>query len=150
MGENSNRLGDVYVTGVREFVKYARRNLGDDLISCPCTHCRNGKNCHWEEVEVHLIKWGMQQDYLLWKYHGEIKIPFIPDQIPVNEPFHKEGDPQRHSTLNDLIHDAYGLHVNQPNQSLEVDNGCKVEDLNQDKDYIKLKDAASRPFTFVS
>ena len=40
MGENNNIMGDVYVAGVKEFLKYARQNLGDDLISCPCTHCR--------------------------------------------------------------------------------------------------------------
>ena len=33
LGENNNRMGDVYVTGVREFVKYARRNLGDVYIT---------------------------------------------------------------------------------------------------------------------
>ena len=62
----------------------------------------------------------------------------------MNEPFHEEGDPLWHNSLNDLIHNAYGLHVNQPNQSSEADSGGRVKDLSQDKDYIKLKAAASR------
>ena len=43
MGEVNNKIG-VYVRGVKEFVKYAKRNLKSDLIPCPCIRCRNVKN----------------------------------------------------------------------------------------------------------
>ena len=70
MGE-VNRVGDVYVKGVKDFVKYAKRNLKGEDISCPCVRCRNCKCLKWTDVELHLIKWGMQEDYVSWKFHGE-------------------------------------------------------------------------------
>ena len=77
MGE-VNRVGDVHVKGVRDFVKYAKRNLEREEISCPCVRCRNGKCLRWTEVELHLVKWGMQQDYTFWKFHGEREVPYNP------------------------------------------------------------------------
>jgi len=80
MGEVNNKIA-VYVRGVKEFVKYAKRNLKSDLIPCPCIRCRNGKNVNGGEVELHLVKWGMQQDYVFWGFHGERECPFVLEQL---------------------------------------------------------------------
>lgn len=35
MGESS-RVGDVYLKGVNEFIRFAKKNLSSDEFSCPC------------------------------------------------------------------------------------------------------------------
>ena len=84
MGE-VNKVGGVHIKGVKDFVKYAKRNLKREEISCPCARCRNGKCLKGTEVELHLLKWGMQQDYMFWKFHGEKEFPYIPEQLPTKE-----------------------------------------------------------------
>jgi len=76
MGE-SNTLTDVYVKGVSEFMKYAKKNVQSERIACPCTQCRNGKRLELDDVELHLLRWGMWVNYKVWNFHGEREVPFV-------------------------------------------------------------------------
>ncbi|KAM7503774.1 hypothetical protein LguiB_002678 [Lonicera macranthoides] len=130
MGER-NRLSDVYVRGVREFTKFVRKTSPCDLISCPCVQCRNGKLQPSEEMELHLIKWGMQENYTFWCFHGERQTPFVPEQLPITKNMQLEEKLSKYARLSDPIDDACsvvrGLKENQP-----LD--CKDDQDNSDSD----------------
>ena len=112
MGE-TNRLGDVFPRGANEFVKYAKRCHNDEEFMCPCARCDNGKVFEWKTVELHLLRQGIQDNYRFWNFHGELKVPFVPEQPsqqPSTSKIDVEGDDVDHNMLEDLVNDAYGVH----------------------------------------
>jgi len=68
MGE-TNLITNNHVKDIREFIKYAFKNLKSDKIPCLCTRCMNEKYKSLEDFELHLIKWGICKDYKIWTYH---------------------------------------------------------------------------------
>ena len=151
MGVN-HRISSVYVEGVREFIKYARRSLKSNELPCPCNRCDNGRCLNFEEIEYHLIKWGIVEHYKVWIFHGEREFPFVPEQP--ERAMQVEHDHSSHPRLNELINDSFGVHELQENQPMDCgdsqnDQGCPgsyVDDeLNLDKEYMRLKAEAYRP-----
>ena len=102
-----NKISDVYVHGVREFLNFTRRSLGSEILPCPCTHCTNGKWFHFEEIELHLIKWGMEDHYKYRYFHMERVFVFVSEQLPARGNVQLEDCPSAYLRLNNLIDDAY-------------------------------------------
>lgn len=110
MGESS-RVKDMYLKGVKEFIRFAKKNLGSNEFSCPCKRCRNGKCWTFKIVELNFVQWGFVDGYVFWKFHGEKEFPFVPEQQECQETISSESDPMSRPRLNDLIDDTYGFHV---------------------------------------
>ena len=70
--KENNFETDAYRNGVLEFLKFVHENMSGDKYSCPCRRCRNGTG-HIDvgDIFVHLMEYGMVQDYTLWYFHGE-------------------------------------------------------------------------------
>ncbi|XP_026396520.1 uncharacterized protein LOC113291169 [Papaver somniferum] len=62
-----------YRQGVKSFIEFARINGGGcTLFSCPCRRCMNAKGLITvSEISFHLLKYGMQEMYTTWRFHGE-------------------------------------------------------------------------------
>ena len=70
--KENNFQTDAYKNGVLEFLEFVHKNMSGNKHSCPCRRCRNGTG-HIEvgDIFVHLMEYGMVQDYTLWHFHGE-------------------------------------------------------------------------------
>ena len=150
MGE-TNRMGDVFRRGANEFVKYAKRCRNDEEFPCTCARCKNGKVYEWKTVELHLLRSGMQDSYRFWSFHGELKVPFVPDQPsqhPSTSRIDEEGDDVDHNMLEDLVDDAYGVYEAEENEVTDdVEDSSAREDntIKLDDDYQSLKFKATQP-----
>ncbi|XP_073064444.1 uncharacterized protein [Primulina eburnea] len=68
----TNRISLEYKNGVRTFVTRAIEYVNEEgKIRCPCNTCLNHLYQPLRLVEIHLIKYGIQQSYKVWDYHGE-------------------------------------------------------------------------------
>ncbi|XP_026439681.1 uncharacterized protein LOC113338483 [Papaver somniferum] len=62
-----------YKQYVKLFIEFARINGGGcTLFSCPCRRYMNAKGLiTLSEISFHLLKYGMQDMYTTWRFHGE-------------------------------------------------------------------------------
>lgn len=72
-----------YIDGVAAFLDYDVRNLKISMnmdpldskikikIPCPCINCVNHISLHVSEVDHHLFRYGIDQNYTKWIKHGE-------------------------------------------------------------------------------
>ncbi|KAL2896396.1 Uncharacterized protein RDABS01_038180 [Bienertia sinuspersici] len=62
-----------YRVGVDEFMVYATRNIisSDGKVRCPCIKCVNNKLLSPDDVNYHLLHFGMVRNYNNWTFHGE-------------------------------------------------------------------------------
>ncbi|KAL2924321.1 N-glycosylase/DNA lyase, partial [Bienertia sinuspersici] len=62
-----------YRVGVDEFMVYATTNIisGDGKLRCPCIKCVNNKLLSPDDVNYHLLHFGMMRNYNNWTFHGE-------------------------------------------------------------------------------
>ncbi|WCJ29485.1 hypothetical protein M5689_011118 [Euphorbia peplus] len=78
-----DRLDDLYVNGVKEFLDFAFSELatssdleeGDKKVPCPCNRCNNSRHKSRKEIYYDLILHGIVRGYVRWIYHGEYKQP---------------------------------------------------------------------------
>ena len=55
-----------------ELLKFVHENMYGDKHSCPCRRCRNETgHINVADIFVHLMEYGMFQDYTLWHFHGK-------------------------------------------------------------------------------
>ncbi|KAK9054123.1 hypothetical protein SSX86_025200 [Deinandra increscens subsp. villosa] len=100
----TSTLSETYRLGVQSFITAAEANRvkkGDQLISCPCSVCKNFK--YFEragDIEFHLLLHGFVPRYHCWSRHGESILNFS----------------QSSTTLNINNHSTYN------NDSLDVDD----------------------------
>ena len=71
-----DRCSKSYRDGVKEFIKFAVRNICDETsppisLSCPCVKCVNHVSLSVDEVELHLYRYGIDKNYTTWIKHGE-------------------------------------------------------------------------------
>ena len=70
-----NRVTDVYIDGVVEYLKAAEKNVvdtKDPWVLCPCCECKNIKSfTSTTQIQTHLIKRGFVEGYECWSHHGE-------------------------------------------------------------------------------
>ncbi|KAL2937453.1 FACT complex subunit POB3, partial [Bienertia sinuspersici] len=71
-----------YRVGVDDFMVYATRSLtsSDDKLRCPCIKCVNNKLLSPDDVNYHLLHFGIMRNYNNWTFHGEVvdEISFEP------------------------------------------------------------------------
>ncbi|XP_052176708.1 uncharacterized protein LOC127791014 [Diospyros lotus] len=69
----NDRLSETYQFGIKEFLRYASKKLGDCEIRCPCVKCNNTYERSHEVVETHITVYGIVQNYTFWYHYGERK-----------------------------------------------------------------------------
>ncbi|KAL5732083.1 hypothetical protein ACHQM5_004740 [Ranunculus cassubicifolius] len=64
---------DEYLDGVESFIVFTHTSLGKDTrCSCPCVNCCNIHGMvDLGTVFDHLIRYGIDQTYTTWYFHGE-------------------------------------------------------------------------------
>ncbi|KAF3670250.1 hypothetical protein T459_30456 [Capsicum annuum] len=68
----TNRLGDVYKKGVKDFLQFTFKDKEpNDEIPCPCKTCNNVLYQTRDQVQNHLIFTGIVPSYTRWLHHGE-------------------------------------------------------------------------------
>ncbi|XP_042446315.1 uncharacterized protein LOC122031244 [Zingiber officinale] len=68
----NDRLGEAYGQGIENFLDYAFERTGEtNEIRCPCVKCANAHFGSREYVKMHLIVYGILQNYRFWYHHGE-------------------------------------------------------------------------------
>ncbi|KAL2926708.1 FACT complex subunit POB3, partial [Bienertia sinuspersici] len=71
-----------YRVGVDDFMVYATRSLtsSDGKLRCPCIKCVNNKLLSPDDVNYHLLHFGIMRNYNNWTFHGEVvdEISFEP------------------------------------------------------------------------
>jgi hypothetical protein len=71
----------------------------DEQILCPCTGCLNHKHLHQNDVERHLLLYGMSSTYTRWINHGEGSDVHVLEELvledgndnSLEEPVHDDG-----------------------------------------------------------
>ncbi|KAL3631138.1 hypothetical protein CASFOL_024122 [Castilleja foliolosa] len=108
-------LNKDFVDGVEKFLEFAEVHSvhkNGHKLKCPCSHkkCRNANYLDSNEIKYHLYKNGFEEDYLIWKYHGE---SHVADKTvrhcfsPVHEPL-IDVDEEPSLNLIDMVHHAAG------------------------------------------
>ena len=105
--KENNFQTDAYKNGVLEFLEFVHKNMSGNKHSCPCRRCRNGtRHIKVGDIFVHLMEYGMVQDYTLWHFHGEETLVNQVHQPPqhgrVIEPIEESTFPR----LDELVNDA--------------------------------------------
>nr|XP_033511201.1 uncharacterized protein LOC117275962 [Nicotiana tomentosiformis] len=103
----NNRLSDVYLKGVEDFLQFAFKHTElEGEISCPCKKCNNIFHKIRDEVKEHLIIFGIVKEYTRWLFHGE----FAPkEQITNNnEARQEEVRKEQGEDIFEMIYDATG------------------------------------------
>ncbi|XP_020259654.1 uncharacterized protein LOC109836193 [Asparagus officinalis] len=63
-----------YRDGWEAFLEYAyanQRKIENDLLCCPCSKCRNRGLVDRVAIRRHLERWGFDENYKYWSFHGE-------------------------------------------------------------------------------
>src|SRR3954470_19625695 len=78
----ANRRSLEFQDGLKQFVERARNYVNEQgCVSCPCNRCNNFDTQTINIVEWHIFRYGFQQRYETWVYHGEHVIPSINEDL---------------------------------------------------------------------
>ncbi|WVZ81548.1 LOW QUALITY PROTEIN: hypothetical protein U9M48_028914 [Paspalum notatum var. saurae] len=93
-----------YVTGVKSFMGFIRERFPEGAeIVCPCRRCLNQKNWSQEEVQKHILLYGMSSTYTRWIHHGEqSEVHVLEDPVQWNAVYENSSDGRFEDMLNDL------------------------------------------------
>ncbi|KAL6564960.1 hypothetical protein OROMI_016410 [Orobanche minor] len=71
---NASRSSDEYENGIEQFLEFARQNRPepDERYFCPCVKCMNGRRHEADVIREHLICEGINPNYTIWIWHGEL------------------------------------------------------------------------------
>ncbi|KAL6191587.1 hypothetical protein ACLB2K_037977 [Fragaria x ananassa] len=73
-----DKNSDEYREGVKKFVLNSKRHaMNPELIICPCAICRNLSPQTDDDLEIHLMRYGVDPDYDIWCAHGEEAGPSV-------------------------------------------------------------------------
>jgi hypothetical protein len=110
------RLSSEHTKGVEEFIQFVRRSVaGDARVLCPCCKCLNREEQTIEDVEAHLLIYGMASTYDRWVHHGEAL------HAPEPEPGQPDVEAHNADDGDDVVE-----------ENLVVDAGLEEEDGNED------------------
>ena len=66
------KFSSEYIEEVKLFMTFVAQNKGKDhKIRYPCSHCLNIYTEPQENIFDHLLRFGMDQSYTRWIFHGE-------------------------------------------------------------------------------
>ncbi|KAL2929893.1 Chaperone protein DnaK [Bienertia sinuspersici] len=110
-----------YRVGVDSFMSYANSSLTHDgRLRCPCLKCVNNKLLNPDDVNYHLLQYGIMRNYSTWVFHGESV-----DQVstsPSTKPM-VEKETMTHMDMRQLVHDAFGHSDDDSNIGGNMDEG---------------------------
>lgn len=99
-----DRFSQGYIAGVNAFIEFScQQNRDRDALLCPCERCMNISQKPINEVQTHLVLYGIQVSYKHWVFHGE-QVDL--DIDPVDEPINDEDDEDFDGL--DMIQDLLG------------------------------------------
>ncbi|KAL2901904.1 Porphobilinogen deaminase, partial [Bienertia sinuspersici] len=71
-----------YRVGVDGFMSYANSSLTHDgRLRCPCVKCVNNKLLNPDDVNYHLLQYGIMRNYSTWGFHGESRRFLYPKSL---------------------------------------------------------------------
>ncbi|KAL2921805.1 Ectonucleotide pyrophosphatase/phosphodiesterase family member 6 [Bienertia sinuspersici] len=128
-----------YRVGVDGFMSYANSSLTrDGRLRCPCVKCVNNKLLNLDDVNYHLLQYGIMRNYSTWVFHGENV-----DQVstsPSTEPM-VEKETMTHMDMRQLVHDAFGHSDDDSSIGRSMDEGIPGPNKEAQRFYSLLKDA---------
>ncbi|KMS94772.1 hypothetical protein BVRB_015430, partial [Beta vulgaris subsp. vulgaris] len=128
-----------YRLGVEGFMSYAIKTLTcDGKLRCPCMKCVNHKLLSPDDVNLHLLHFGMMHNYTIWIFHGE-KV----DPVLISSPSEPmvEDEILPYTDMRQLVHDAYGHRGDDPNISENGDQSTHGQNKEAQDFYTLLNDA---------
>ncbi|XP_047339972.1 uncharacterized protein LOC124943518 [Impatiens glandulifera] len=126
----NDRIGNEYGKGVEKFLDYAFERLGPtNEIRCPCVKCVNVDSGSRELVQMHLIVYGILQNYRLWYHDGERE----------GEPLeNEEGD---NDFMEDILRDLHPQYGQSSSNAQNLSSPYHVEEANEEaKKFYRLLD----------
>ena len=135
-----NRISQVYLQGVDDFIAFAIANDVQKLstIICPCVKCRNKMRFRPTDVRKHLITKGIKRTYTKWLLHGEkpstscIKHPPVGNVELVDNPKEDNIGNSGLGTGN-LVDKSYRVHENREGGQTRVFAEADIRNEKQDK-----------------
>ncbi|XP_057998652.1 uncharacterized protein LOC110631536 [Hevea brasiliensis] len=107
-----DRLNDVYLRGVEEFLDYAFRKTGrHGDIHCPCVKCSNTYSATREVVGTHLKVYGIIRNCTFWYHHGE-RVGESESNLESVQQSEDEPSNEMHDILRDLYPEFCGQDTN--------------------------------------
>ncbi|KAF2286605.1 hypothetical protein GH714_006671 [Hevea brasiliensis] len=107
-----DRLNDVYLRGVEEFLDYAFKKTGRrGEIRCPCVKCSNTYSATREVVGTHLKVYGIIRNYTFWYHHGE-RVGESESNLESVQQSEDEPSNEMHDILRDLYPEFCGQDTN--------------------------------------
>ncbi|WVZ57842.1 hypothetical protein U9M48_008180 [Paspalum notatum var. saurae] len=93
-----------YVSGVKSFMGFIRDRFSKGAeILCPCRRCLNQKNWPQDDVQKHILLYGMLSTYTRWIHHGEqSEVHVLEDPVQRNAVDENNCDGKFEDMLNDL------------------------------------------------
>ncbi|XP_028103043.1 uncharacterized protein LOC114302247 [Camellia sinensis] len=69
------RMSQPFIDGVTSFIKFAMAVVDQEgKIPCPCLNCVNYYSQNLQNVQIHLLQYGIMQTYTIWHEHGEPRV----------------------------------------------------------------------------
>ncbi|KAL2926325.1 Protein translocase subunit SecA [Bienertia sinuspersici] len=128
-----------YRVGVDGFMSFANNTLTHDgRLRCPCVKCVNNKLLNPDDVNYHLLQYGIMRNYSTWVFHRESV-----DQVPTStstEPT-VEKETLTHMDMRQLVHDAFGHNDDDPYIGDNMDESIPGPNKEAQSFYSLLKDA---------
>ena len=119
-----DHLGEYYEKGVESFLDYAFTRLGTETIRCPCVKCVNIGFETREEVQGHLLAYGIVKRYTFWYHHGE---RFSEPSVEMDDENDVDECDEMHGILRDLYHEFHDVDsLNHDNQEEEPNGEAKA------------------------
>lgn len=115
-----DRFSREYIAGVNAFIEFACEHNGENnFIFFPCERCLNISQMGANDVQTHLVLYGIQLSYTKWVFHGEVANNYDQDDELLED--EDNGDEfDGFDTIQDLLGDIHRATIGvaeQENQS---------------------------------
>ncbi|XP_044503419.1 uncharacterized protein LOC123224000 [Mangifera indica] len=110
----NDRLSEAYQLGIKNFLNYASKKVGDHEIRCPCVKCNNTYSRSHKVIETHLPVYGIVQNYTFWYHHGE-RLGESESNSEEDEIVEIEGEEEIHRIMRDFFPSFDAFNKNEVN-----------------------------------
>ncbi|KAL2905475.1 Ribonuclease Z, partial [Bienertia sinuspersici] len=122
-----------YRVGVDDFMVYDTRSLtsSDGKLRCPCIKCVNNKLLSPDDVNYHLLHFGIMRNYNNWMFHGEVADeisfePMVENETKGETNLHSNGVRRRGKTL---LADVWNL---PPGHQIMIDVNKEIQPIGEE------------------